>query len=268
MGRKGSNMSLEMHKRNSVVDISLKGADSHNALSKKLVQEITRAFHCVAGDSYIRVVVLGSNGKSFCAGADLKWLIKMSDSSFEENYNDFLQLSRMYKSIYDCSKPTIGKIEGAAIGGGVGVVAACDIAIASEDASFCFSELKLGLVPAVISPYVIEKIGVSNARELFLTGESFDAYEAKQMGLISEVVRRDEVDRVVKRKTECLLTSGPDATKACKKLIRRFSRIINDDDIVHYTVDAIARIGTEKEAQEGMKAFLEKQIPSWTSTND
>jgi len=140
-------MSLEIHKRKSVAEITLKGADGHNTLNKKAMQEITRAFHSLTGERGIRVVVLGSRGKSFCAGADLRWMIETKDHSFEENYNDFLRLSNMYKSIYDCSKPTIGKIAGRAIGGGVGIVAACDIAIATRDTRFCFAELKLGLIP-------------------------------------------------------------------------------------------------------------------------
>ncbi|HVS32126.1 MAG TPA: enoyl-CoA hydratase-related protein [Thermoanaerobaculia bacterium] len=245
-----------------VLTVTLNRPDVHNAFNDELIAEAIDLFSNL-GRSNARVVVLRGTGPNFCAGADLNWMSRMVAYSREENIRDSSQLARMYAVMNECPLPLIGRVEGAAIGGGVGLVAVCDMAIASRDAKFGLSEVKLGILPAVISPYVIAKIGQSQARALFLTGERFDAGRAERIGLVHRVVAdAAELDAAVADTVKQLLTSGPEAVRECKKLI---AHVASHEllDSIPYTIEAIATRRTSAEGQGGMKAFLEKKKAPW-----
>ena len=247
-----------------IVSISLNRPEVHNAFNDELIAEAIEVFGSI-GDRKARAVVLRSGGPNFCAGADVNWMSRMVAYTREENINDSSQLARMYALINECPIPVIGRIQGAAIGGGVGLVAVCDIAIATRGSKFGLSEVKLGILPAVISPYVIAKIGQSHARALFLTGERFDAERALRIGLVHQIVETaDELDGAVDAAIANLRTSGPEAVRECKRLI---ARVVSNSsvDIVADTIDAIATRRVSDEGQEGMKAFLEKRKAPWAS---
>lgn len=243
--------------------MTLKRPEVHNTFNAEMIRELTGAFAAVSASSEARVVVLAAEGKSFCAGADLNWMRAMVHYSFEENVADATGLAQMLRTIYDCSKPVIGRVHGAAFGGGVGLAAACDLAVAVESAVFCFSEVKLGLVPAVISPFVFRKVHPGLARRYFLTAEPFPATEAQRLGLIAEVAPdAAAVDAVIERWVELLCANGPEALAACKQLIDE----VTDPDwdaVLARTAHVIAERRASAEGQEGMKAFLEKRAPTW-----
>jgi len=211
----------------------------------------------------LRVIVLAANGKSFSAGADLNWMRRMAGYTAEENYRDALALTALMRTLNDLRKPTIARVQGAAFGGGVGLVACCDIAIAADAAKFSLSEVRLGLIPAAISPYVIAAIGARAARRYFLTGERFDAQEAFRLGLVHEVCSGDALDARVEALVTALLECGPGAVLAAKDLVsavahRPIDRALNDD-----TARRIATIRASEEGKEGVAAFLEKRKPRW-----
>ncbi len=242
-----------------VVTITLNRPDVHNAFNDELIGEAIDLFSTL-GQSGARAVVLRGSGANFCAGADLNWMSKMVSYTRDENIRDSAQLAKMYAVIDECPLPVVGRIQGAAIGGGVGLVAVCDVAIASPQSKFGLSEVKLGILPAVISPYVIGKIGVSHARSLFLTGERFDAERALRIGLVHRVA--EDLDAAVRETLDQLHSSGPEAVKACKKLIAHVST--NDlIDAIPYTIEAIATRRTSEEGQAGMTAFLQKKKAPW-----
>jgi methylglutaconyl-CoA hydratase len=253
---------LIVEERDSVLDITLNRPDVHNAFNDELIAEAIEVFRDVAKRN-VRAVVLRGGGPNFCAGADLNWMSRMVGYTRDENVRDAAQLAKMYACIDECPLPVIGRIQGAAIGGGVGLVAVCDIAIAGADAKFGLSEVKLGILPAVISPYVIGKIGASHARALFLTGERFDAERALRIGLVHRVVESAEaLDQAVADAVAQIKTSGPEAVRECKKLIEHVAT--HDTlDAVPYTIEAIATRRTSKEGQDGMNAFLKKEKPPW-----
>ncbi len=238
-----------------VLTVTLNRPEVHNAFNDELIAEAIDLFGGAAVRE-ARVVVLRGSGPSFCAGADLNWMSRMVRYTRDENVRDSAQLARMYALINECPAPVVGRIQGAAIGGGVGLVAVCDVAVAAPDAKFGLSEVKLGIMPAVISPYVIAKIGQSYARALFLTGERFDAERALRIGLVHAI--GDDVDGVVVQ----LMTSGPEAVRECKKLI---AHVAASDlaEAVPYTVEAIAARRVSEEGQAGMQAFLKKEKPPW-----
>jgi methylglutaconyl-CoA hydratase len=242
-----------------VVSVTLNRPDVHNAFNEELIAEAIDLFGSIDG----RAVVLRGTGPNFCAGADLNWMSRMVHYTRDENVRDSALLAKMYALINECPLPVIGRIQGAAIGGGVGLVAVCDIAIAARDAKFGLSEVKLGIMPAVISPYVIAKIGETHARALFLTGERFDAERALRIGLVHRVA--DDLDAAVDETVKQLTTSGPEAVRECKKLI---AHVAAHDlaDAVHYTIEAIAERRVSAEGQAGMGAFLKKERPPWTSS--
>ena len=252
---------LIVEERDGVLDITLNRPDVHNAFNDEMIAEAIGLFRDVAKRD-VRAVVLRGGGPNFCAGADLNWMSRMVSYTRDENVRDASQLAQMYACINDCPLPVIGRIQGAAIGGGVGLVAVCDIAIASADAKFGLSEVKLGILPAVISPSVIAKIGASHARALFLTGERFDAERALRIGLIHRIA--DDLDTAVADAVKQIKTSGPEAVRECKKLIEH---VASHDilDSVPYTIEAIATRRTSKEGQDGMNAFLKKEKPPWVS---
>jgi methylglutaconyl-CoA hydratase len=243
-----------------VLTVTLNRPDVHNAFNDELISEAIDLFSGI-NESHARAVVLRGTGPNFCAGADLNWMSRMVSYTREENVRDSSKLAKMYALINECPLPVVGRIQGAAIGGGVGLVAVCDIAIAARDAKFGLSEVKLGILPAVISPYVIAKIGETHARALFLTGERFDADRAQRIGLVHRIV--DDVDAAVAETIAALKSSGPEAVRECKKLIAHVAShpLV---DAIPYTIDAIASRRVSEEGQGGMNAFLKKEKAPWT----
>lgn len=254
---------LKIEPEEALARIVLNRPEVHNAFNGELIFELRAAFEALAADEKVRVVVLTGAGKSFCAGADLNYMKSMASYGVRENTKDARALSDMFLAIRSCPKPVIGRINGAAMGGGAGLVAACDISIAAESASFAFSEVKLGLVPAVISPYVVERIGSSAARRLFMTGERFDAKMAEKLRLVDRTVPDDILDSVVAEQVRQLLSSGPKATGEAKRLVDAVKSLPHEEMRMH-AIAKIAELRGSPEGQEGMAAFLEKKKPSWS----
>lgn len=241
-----------------VARVTLARPDVRNAFNADVIRELRDTFTNLNGHQLIRAVVLAGEGKSFCGGADINWMRGALDLGYEANVIDAEAMSDMFRAIDRCTKPVIGRIHGAALGGGAGLTAVCDIAIASDDTVFGFTEVKLGIIPAVISPFVLSKIGTTHARALFLTGERFSALRAMQIGLVHEVVGYDMLDSAVDRVLGELRTAGPLATAAAKQLI--FQIAASDYDASRsITAEAIARRRTSDEGQEGLRAFLERR---------
>lgn len=246
-----------------VATVALARPDLHNAFNDDMMKEMAEAFGTLGADAKVRAVVLAAEGKSFCAGADVHWMKRMVDYSFDQNISDANILAKMLRSIRECPKPVIARVHGAAYGGGVGLVAASDMAVAIRGAAFCLSEVKLGIVPAVISPFVLEKIGPGAARRYALTAERFDADEAKRLGLVSEVVDTPEqLDEWIGEVTKNILANGPSAVAACKNILSEVAGVAWDQ-VQARTTQRIAEIRVSPEGQEGLKAFLEKRKPKW-----
>ena len=248
--------------RAGVARVTLNRPDVRNAFNEDLIIEICILFQNIKDDDSVRVVVLTGAGSAFCAGADLNWMKKVIDYDIEENVMDAEHLVDMLEFIDTCPKPVIGRINGPTMGGGCGLVAVCDIAIASFDAKFAFSEVKLGIVPAIISPYVIRKIGIGPTRELFLTGERFDAHRAKEIGLVNAVAQPESLDSAIDTKINLLLSSGPKAIAEVKKLVRKVPYVV-PTELRKYTAELIAKLRVSDEGQEGISAFLNKRDASW-----
>ena len=246
-----------------VAAVTLDRPEVHNAFNEVMIAELTEIFKKISEDDSVRVVVLTGNGKSFSAGADLNWMKKMINYSYEQNLEDSLKLAELFYLMYSLPKPVVARVNGAAIGGGTGLVAVCDIAIAAESAKFSLSEVKLGLVPACISPYVIRKVGEGRCREFFLTGERLTAERALHAGLVNHVVPSEELDQAVQEKVDQLISSGPRALAMCKELLKNVPGM-DFERAKTYTADMIASMRIGDEGQEGMNAFLEKRKPKWT----
>ncbi len=247
-----------------VANITLTRPELHNAFNEVVIRELTAAFRDVGARADVRVVVLRAEGKSFCAGADIHWMKRMVDYTFEENVADATEMAGMLRAIRECPKPVIARVHGAAIGGGVGLTAACDMAVAVKSAVFCLSEVKLGILPAVISPYVLEKIGPGHMRRYALTAERFDAEEARRIGLVSEVAADEPgLDMVIAGWCEQLAANGPEALAACKAVLRDVQAAASWDEKQRLTVEHISKRRVSDEGQEGLKAFLEKRKPGW-----
>lgn len=248
--------------RDRVAAVTLNRPAIRNAFNDVMIRELRQAFSSVRGDPAVRVVVLGAEGSAFCAGADLHWMRRVLTYSFEQNYEDSLNLARLMREIYDCEKPVVGRINGPAIGGGTGLVAVCDIPVASDDAIFSFSEVKIGLVPACISPYVIKRVGERFAREYFLTGERLTADMALRCGLVNRVVAEADLDATVDQLVADLCSSGPEALATCKRMVREVAELTLDEAGPR-TAEMIATLRMSAEGQEGMSAFLERRKPAW-----
>lgn len=248
-----------------VSEIRLNRPECHNAFNRQMIEEITEAFKQLGNLSKSRAVLLKASGKSFSAGADLHWMQSMVDYTYEENCADATRLAHMMSSISNCPKPTIAYIQGSAFGGGVGLVSACDISISLSSAQFCLSEVKLGILPAVILPYVIQKIGLPAAKRYSITAERFSAETAKDLGLVTELAASEhEANEILNTLIQALSKTSPDAVKQCKKLIGSLSPYFTDWQAVDaLTTDAIARQRVSNDGQEGMRAFLEKRTPNW-----
>jgi methylglutaconyl-CoA hydratase len=249
-----------------VVTVSLNRPELHNAFNDQLIAELTQEFISMNTDESVKLVVLTGEGRSFCAGADLNWMKQMKDYTDEENFEDSKKLAGLFEAINNFRRPVIGKVNGAALGGGAGLVAVCDYIIASEKAKFGFTEVRLGLVPAVISPYVIAKIGESNARVRFLTGDRFGGDEAIAMGLIHKVSLDRYFEKDVNEAIDSFLNAGPKAQSLAKELIKNVVQLQVLGDrakLTDYTCNTIAKARTSDEGQEGMAALLEKRKPNW-----
>lgn len=243
--------------------IILDRPEVHNALNGELIGELTAVLKALADDNGARVMVLAANGKSFSAGADLAWMRKMADASEQENHQDAMHLAQLLQVLDGIPKPTVARIHGAVYGGAIGLVACCDIAIASQRAVFSLSEARLGLVPAVISPYVVRAIGGRAARRYFQSAERFDAGQARHIGLVHEVVAADKLDESVAGLIDHLRAAGPDAQAAAKRLIEDVDGTRIDDALMQTTAKMNARMRKTQEGKEGIAAFLDKRKPSW-----
>lgn len=243
--------------------LTLNRPDVRNAFNEDVIAELTAWAHRAAGDASLRVVVLAGAGKVFSAGADAQWMAKMADYSEEENLQDATRMAEMFSALDTLPAAVIGRIHGAALGGGAGLTAICDVAVANDAAVFGFTETKLGILPAVISPYVLPKIGPSAARELFLTGMRFSAARAKEIGLVHAVVPAADLDRAVQTYVDELLSAAPTGVAAAKALIREVWR--SPADARPLTARAIASQRVSPEGQEGLRAFLEKRKPRWVA---
>jgi len=248
-----------------VVTIRLDRPEVHNAFNADMIRELNAAFEVVRTDSEARVVVFTGRGRSFCAGADLNWMREVIAYSREQNLEESLQIAALLEKIFTLPKPVIAWVNGTAIGGGTGFLSACDIVMAADSARFGLSEVKLGLVPAAISPYVVRRIGEARAREYFLTGERISAARAREIGLVNEVVPADRLEEAVSRTVDRLLTSGPSAIARCKELLLRVPGMPLSE-AGEYTARLIADLRVSVEGQEGMAAFLEKRRPRWVKT--
>lgn len=247
-----------------ITRVILSRSEVHNALSSEMINELTEIFSKLDKDKTVRVVILQAEGKSFCAGADLNHMKSMVNSTYEENLEDASKLGLMFKAVYDCSKPTIAAVHGSAFGGGIGLISVCDIAVAVTDAVFSLSEAKIGLVPGVISPFLMRKVGFANASRYFLTSERFDANKAKEIGLVNEVVKdENELNKKVDEISKMISQNGPEAVMACKKLIRDVVDKKNINEALEVSKTYIAECRVSKEGQEGIKAFFEKRLPDW-----
>lgn len=246
--------------------VTLNRPERHNAFDDAMIAELSDAMATMASDTDVRVVVISSIGKSFCAGADLGWMQRAAAFSLDENRRDAGELAEMLRRIADCPKPVIARVQGPAYGGGVGVIAACDMAVATFESRFALTEVKLGLIPAVIGPHVLAAIGERYARRYMLTAEVFSAAEAYRIGLLHEMVADEAaLDEAVGEWIEAVLRNGPQALAECKVLIRAITGRPYGQKAIDFTVESIARLRVSPEGQEGLAAFLEKRRPDWVS---
>ncbi|WP_194711106.1 enoyl-CoA hydratase/isomerase family protein [Noviherbaspirillum soli] len=254
---------LEIRQEQAVATVWLNRPDVRNAFNETSIAELTDAFRALDADSSVRAVVLAARGVAFCAGADLNWMKKMAGYSREENLEDAAGLAAMLRAIHDCGKPVVARVQGDCYAGGMGLATACDIVVAAEAANFCLSEVKLGLIPATISPYVIRAMGAQAARRYFITAERFSAAAAQRMGLVHECVPADGLDDAVGALLKSLLAASPDAVSAAKRLVNDVAGQPLTDALVQDTVVRIADIRASEQGREGVRSFLEKRKPSW-----
>ena len=248
---------------NGVATVTFNNADKHNAFDDVIIKTLTDIFNNIAKRDDIRVMVLAANGKSFSAGADLGWMKRMASYSYEDNLKDANALAQMLKALNFLPQATIAKIQGAAFGGAVGLASCCDIVIASNKASFCLSEVKLGLIPATISPYVVNAIGLKASRRYFQTAERFFSDKAMQLGLVDEVVETDDLTPAVDKMITTLLSNSPEAMRQAKQLAFDVAYQDINEQLLNETSARIASIRVSNEGQEGLSAFFEKRSPSW-----
>ena len=246
-----------------VARITLSQPEVRNAFSDEVIAEITAAFLEVGARPEVRAVVLAAQGPAFCAGANLNWMRRMADYTREENISDAGKLAEMLRVIYECPKPTIARVQGDVYAGGMGLVAACDMAVSVDTAGFCLSEVKLGLIPATISPYVIRAMGARAAHRYFLTAERFDAPEALRIGFVHALVSADALDAKVDELLKALTSASPNAVRACKKLVLDVAERDINAGLIAATVEGIADIRASSEGKEGVQSFLNKRKPAW-----
>jgi methylglutaconyl-CoA hydratase len=255
--------SIKLNQEGPIATLTLARPEIHNAFDAATIGELHAAFAALAADDSVRVVVLGGAGPSFCAGADLHWMRESLEWTHEQNVADAEALAAMFEAAWSLPKPLIGRIQGVALGGGAGLVACCDLAIAADTARFGFSEVKLGLLPAVIAQYVVPKIGVSHARALFVSGERITAERAFEIGLVHAITAADGLDATVQTLATRMLSSAPRAAGAAKRLVDAIWSQ-ERDAARRYAIAAIAEARAGTEAAEGVRAFLEKRKPEWS----
>ena len=258
-------MSLLVERTNGIARVTLNRPEVRNAFDDELISLLKKTFSELDTDSSVRALVLAGNGPAFCAGADLNWMKRMAGYGYEENLADARALAGMLAALDRMGKPTIARVHGPVFAGGAGLVAACDIAVGTPEAKFCFSEAKLGLSPATISPYVMRAIGERAARRYFLTAEVFDADEAFRIGMLSLLVSAERLDEAINALILNLVAGGPQAMAKIKDLIRTVSCGPVDDALIADTAKRIAEIRVSPEGKEGIASFLEKRKPSWTA---
>ncbi|EDT42332.1 enoyl-CoA hydratase/isomerase family protein [Burkholderia ambifaria] len=254
---------IKVHEADRVATVTLARPAVRNAFDETTIAELTTAFEWLDAHAGVRAIVLAAEGAAFCAGADLNWMKKMAGYSDDENRADARKLARMLEAIHRCGKPVIARVHGDAYAGGVGLVAAADIAIAADGAKFCLSEARLGLIPATIAPYVVRAMGERAARRYFTTAEVFDSARAASLGFIHDAVPADALDETVAKLAAALVANGPDAVRACKRLVADVAGRPLDATLIEQTADWIARTRAGAEAREGIASFLEKRAPSW-----
>lgn len=254
---------LDLHVADLRATVTLNRPDVRNAFNDEVIFELTRMFHELGTRDDVRCIVLAGNGPAFCAGADLNWMRRMAAYTHRENFADATALAEMLRVIYRCPKPTIARVHGDTYAGGMGLVAACDIAVAAEQAHFCLSEVKLGLIPATISPYVVRAMGARAAHRYFLTAERFSAQEAVRIGFVHQVVRASELDQTVGALAETLVQGGPQAVSLCKQLVHEVAEQEITPELIASTVRSIADIRVSPEGREGIQSFLDKRRPAW-----
>ncbi len=243
--------------------VTLNRPDVRNAFNETVIAELNEVFSELGQNDQVRAIVLAANGSAFCAGADLNWMKKMAAYTPEENLADAQQLAEMLYQIYSCQKPVIAKVQGDCYAGGLGLMTACDIAVVVDSASFCLSEVKLGLIPATISPYVIKAMGANAARRYFVTAEKFSSQEGYRLGMVHELVAADQLDATVAGIVKAIVSNSPDAVVAAKWLVEDVTGAEIEEDLLTYTAECIAEIRSSVEGREGVAAFLEKRKPNW-----
>jgi len=246
-----------------LLTITLSRPEVRNAFNDEVIAELTQAFQAAAASAETRAVVLAAEGPAFCAGADLNWMRRMADYTRAENLADAAKLAEMLRVMYACPKPTIARIQGDVVAGGMGLVAACDMAVAVDTAGFCLSEVKLGLIPATISPYVIRAMGARAAHRYFLTAERFSTQEAHRIGLVHEVVSAEQLDAKVSELVKALVNASPNAVRSAKELVQTVAEREIDGALIAQTVEGIADIRASTEGKEGVQSFLQKRKPNW-----
>ncbi|WP_313073717.1 enoyl-CoA hydratase/isomerase family protein [Melaminivora sp.] len=254
---------LSITQAGAIARITLTQPEVRNAFSDEVIAEITAAFTEVGARADVRAIVLAAEGPAFCAGANLNWMRRMADYTRAENLQDAAKLAEMLRVIYECEKPTIARVQGDVYAGGMGLVAACDMAVSVETAGFCLSEVRLGLIPATISPYVIRAMGARAAHRYFLTAERFDAAEALRIGFVHQVVVADQLDAAVDALAKALASASPNAVRGCKRLVQDVAERAIDAQLIAATVAGIADIRASDEGREGVQSFLQKRKPGW-----
>ena len=243
--------------------VTLNRPEVRNAFNATAIAELTNVFDMLGQDASVRAIVLRANGSAFCAGADLQWMQQMAGFSDAENLADATLLARMLYAIYRCPKPVVACVQGDCYAGGMGLVAACDIAVAADQVQFCLSEVRLGLIPATISPYVIRAMGENAARRYFLTAERFNASEALRIGFVHKVVAAGELDVAVDAIVDALCKASPHAVREAKRLVREIAGVALDESVMADTAQRIAAMRASDEGREGVQAFLKKSKPNW-----
>lgn len=255
---------IEVERQGPVARVWLNRPELRNAFNATAIAELTHVFKMLAVDQALRVVVLGGRGKAFCAGGDLNWMRAMAGYSWDENHADAGRLAEMLWSVASCPVPVVARVQGDAYAGGLGLVAACDIAVAANTAGFCLSEAKIGLVPATISPYVIRAIGERQARRYFVTAERFDAARAQAIGLVHEACDADALDAALESIVQAIAANGPQAVRASKRVIADVAGAANTAELRDRTARLIADVRASEEGRAGLQAFLNKTTPPWT----
>ncbi len=253
------NVTVQAHR----ATVTLTRAEMRNAFNDEVIADLTRVFTDLGQRDDVRAIVLAAEGPAFCAGADLNWMRRMADYSREENVVDAGKLAEMLRVIYTCPKPTVARVQGDVYAGGMGLVACCDTAVSVDTAGFCLSEVKLGLIPATIGPYVARAMGARAAHRYFLTAERFSAAEAHRIGFVHEVVTADQLDAKVDELVKALTSAGPAAVRACKQLVHDVAERDIDAALIDRTVQGIADIRASAEGKEGVQSFLQKRKPNW-----